>query len=71
MSEHFKVEKVPTVLTVHQGSVLDVHVGSMDDASLTELLCKVSNSSQNTSEQLQDVAQPVAHTHSPHAGNSC
>ena len=56
MSEHFKVEKVPTVLTVHQGAVLDVHVGSMDDASLTELLRKISN----TSEQLKDVAQPMA-----------
>ena len=44
MSEHFKLEKVPTILTVHQGSVLDVHEGSMDDASLTELLSKVSNS---------------------------
>lgn len=63
MSEHFKVEKVPTTLAVYQGSVLDVHVGSMDDASLTDLLSKISKNSQTTASELP-APQPRAHTHS-------
>ena len=74
MSQHFKVEKVPTVLTIHQGSVLDVHVGSMDDASLTELLSKISNRSEHLTaapEPSQPVAQPMAHAHCQKNAGSC
>jgi thioredoxin-like negative regulator of GroEL len=59
MSEHFKVEKVPTMLIIHQGSVLDVHEGSMDNASLTKLLASLPKQN-SSSEFTSDVAQPKA-----------
>lgn len=43
MSEHFKVDKVPTTLAVYQGSVLDVHVGAIDNKSIDELLSRYSS----------------------------
>jgi hypothetical protein len=63
LSRHFNVEKVPTLLTVFRGSVLDVHVGSMCDDGMHEFLSKVSNATSSTMETQPDEAprkSPVA-----------